>query len=236
MALQLDRRAYDVSGAVPVVPGALGAWRKKALQRVGGYKGDTLTEDAELTIRLQRAGYKVVFVGEAVAYTEAPETISSFLKQRLRWTLGILQVLYKYRDVYFRPRRYGTLAIVLPYMALVQLPAMLIAPLIDTLAVVIFFFVASEMIVTYFLGFMVLNTFLTLVAFGFAREGKVWLVLLVPLGRIFYQGIWYYILYRSVLTALRGSFVSWAKLKHKGSVSLEGLQKTKVVLTPDIIK
>lgn len=236
VGLHLDRRAYDILGAVPIVPGALGAWRKKVIARVGGYQGDTLTEDADLTVRVQREGYKAVFAGEAVAYTEVPENLKAFLHQRLRWTLGVLQVLYKYRSMYFK-REYGVLGVfVLPYLALIQLPLMLLAPIIDLLAVTFLLFISPFPIVNYFLAFLMLNFTITLIAFLFARESRIWLLAFLPIARIVYQGIWYYTLYRSVFTALKGLFIPWAKLTHRGSVSLDDIRKPAVVFAPEFAK
>jgi cellulose synthase/poly-beta-1,6-N-acetylglucosamine synthase-like glycosyltransferase/peptidoglycan/xylan/chitin deacetylase (PgdA/CDA1 family) len=221
VSLHLDRRAYEVVGALPVVPGALGAWRREAINTAGGYLNDTLTEDADLTVRIQRQGWRVVFAPEAVAYTEAPQNLRAFLRQRVRWTYGMLQVLFKNRKIYFK-REHGTLGmILLPYLSLVQLPFMLLAPLVDFLALVFFIFVSPEDILRYFLIFLLFNFCLTLLAFIFAKETRIWLLALVPAQRLFYQMIWYCVLYRSFLTALKGSFVPWKKLVHLGSVNLE---------------
>ena len=84
-AQNLERRALAALGAVTVVPGAVGAWRRAALESLGGYPHDTLAEDQDLTIACQRAGWRVEFDPEARAYTEAPDTVSGLLKQRFRW-------------------------------------------------------------------------------------------------------------------------------------------------------
>lgn len=222
VSLNLDRRAYDFLTAVPVVPGALGAWRRRSVQKVGGYQQDTLTEDADLTIRIQKLGFRVAFAKKAVAYTEAPESIDAFLKQRLRWTLGMLQVLYKHRHMNFN-RRYGPLGmVVLPYLGLIQLPLMLLSPFVDLLAFVSLIY-SPGVILTYFLGFLILKYILTLVAFILARETKVWLLIFLPAARIFYQGLWYYTLYCSVLRAIKGVYVPWMKLAHKGNVTIQSI-------------
>ena len=55
-----------------VVPGAVGAWRAATIREVGGYPPDTLAEDQDLTIAIQRAGWQVDYDQDAVAWTEAP--------------------------------------------------------------------------------------------------------------------------------------------------------------------
>ena len=73
----LDRRALDLLNAIPVVPGAVGAWRKSLVQQLGGFSHDTLAEDTDLTLALRRAGAAIRYEDSAVAYTEAPEDLRS---------------------------------------------------------------------------------------------------------------------------------------------------------------
>jgi len=68
---------------------------------VGGFTADTLAEDCDLTIRMLRAGYIVRYAETALAYTEAPETIKMFLRQRFRWSFGIMQNLWKHKEALF---------------------------------------------------------------------------------------------------------------------------------------
>ncbi|MBA3673185.1 MAG: glycosyltransferase, partial [Gemmatimonadaceae bacterium] len=103
-----DRRAFSLLDCITVVPGAVGAWRRSAVVAAGGFKEDTLAEDQDLTLALRRAGWSVAFADEAIAYTEAPDTLRGLAKQRFRWSFGTLQCTWKHRDVFFR-RRYGSL-------------------------------------------------------------------------------------------------------------------------------
>src|SRR6185312_2777289 len=93
----LDRRALELVNGITVVPGCIGAWRRDALLSIGGFHADTLAEDADATIRLERAGWKVLCEPYAIARTEAPEKLRAFLKQRTRWMFGTLQAAYKNR-------------------------------------------------------------------------------------------------------------------------------------------
>ncbi|HEX9100848.1 MAG TPA: glycosyltransferase, partial [Polyangia bacterium] len=94
---ELERRAWDALGAVPIVPGAVGAWRRRALLDVGGFSSDTLAEDADLAMALCRRGWRVVHAAAARARTEAPATRQALVKQRARWSFGVLQALWKHR-------------------------------------------------------------------------------------------------------------------------------------------
>src|SRR5439155_17119980 len=90
-----ERRALNVLGAVSVVPGAIGAWRTSAVREAGGYHADTVAEDADLTIALLQRGYRVEYEDMALAYTEAPANAKSRMRQRFRWSFGILQSMWK---------------------------------------------------------------------------------------------------------------------------------------------
>ena len=96
-----DRRAFDGLNAIMVVPGAIGAFRRDAVQKAGMFTTDTLAEDCDLTLRLLRAGYKIRTCNEALAFTEVPETLHMLVKQRFRWTFGIMQTFWKHHDRMF---------------------------------------------------------------------------------------------------------------------------------------
>ncbi|MCB8829454.1 glycosyltransferase family 2 protein, partial [Escherichia coli] len=108
-AQNLERRALARLDAITVVPGAVGAWRLDAIRSVGGYPDDTLAEDQDLTIAIQRAGWKVRYDQYAVAWTEAPESFRALAKQRFRWAFGTLQCLWKHSGAIGRshPRGLG---------------------------------------------------------------------------------------------------------------------------------
>ena len=101
----LEKRAFDQLDSITVVPGAIGAWRKSAMLEVGLFEEDTLAEDTDATMKLLRKGYRIRSEVEALAYTEAPEDLKSFIKQRYRWTFGILQCLWKHREALFDKKR-----------------------------------------------------------------------------------------------------------------------------------
>jgi cellulose synthase/poly-beta-1,6-N-acetylglucosamine synthase-like glycosyltransferase len=127
----LDRRALDLLNAVSVVPGAAGAWRKSAVLESNGHAPDTVAEDADLTLAVRRLGYTIRYEENAIAYTEVPETLATLVRQRLRWTFGTLQSIWKHRDTVFVPR-YGTMAFVtIPNILLQQLMAAGISPIAE---------------------------------------------------------------------------------------------------------
>jgi cellulose synthase/poly-beta-1,6-N-acetylglucosamine synthase-like glycosyltransferase len=93
--LNMARRAQGFLRVVNIIPGPIGVFRRETLSGVGGYDSDTFAEDADLTLKILTAGWHIVYEARAIAYTEAPESLLDLIKQRYRWTRGILQALRK---------------------------------------------------------------------------------------------------------------------------------------------
>ena len=127
----LERRALATLGCITVVPGAIGAWRREAIEEVGGFPVDTLAEDQDLTIALLKAGYKVLYDSTAIGWTEAPNSIRGLLKQQFRWTYGTLQCLWKHRYTTLKPRYKSLGLIAVPQTWLFLFLFSIIAPLVD---------------------------------------------------------------------------------------------------------
>lgn len=233
----LDRRALELANSITVVPGAIGAWRRKAVLEAGGYSSDTLAEDADLTIRLERNGWKVVYEPDAIARTEAPETIRSFLKQRFRWMFGTLQAAYKHRAAFLSYRNgTGVGLFGLPNILLFQFIFTLVSPIIDIVLLwnIIAGIRAYEMnpaagvpdalvsVATYWAAFQLLDLATSMVAVGIDRGKRVWHLLpLLLVQRFTYRQLLYVVAIKSALAALKGSMVGWGKLKRTNSVELE---------------
>jgi len=235
----LDRRAFDMMNCITVVPGSVGTWRRKAVLEVGGFSDQTLAEDADLTFSIIRRGYKVAYQDQAVTYTEAPESVKDFLRQRFRWMLGTLQTAWKHTDALFRPR-YGALGIVaLPNIFVFQLIFALISPLMDlTILVSLTWalwqsahhpvdysaFFAVQKLFKYYLLFLAVDFFTSAVAFALeAKEDWKLLFWIVP-QRFFYRQLMYFVAFRVVFSALKGKIVGWGKLHRKATVSMEAQQ------------
>jgi len=92
----LMRRILGVFQCVGIVPGPFGLFRREAIESVGLYTEDTFAEDCDLTLRLLAARWKVVDEINSVVRTEAPEKLVPFIRQRYRWTRGVLQSLRKH--------------------------------------------------------------------------------------------------------------------------------------------
>ena len=95
--LNMVRNGQAFLKLVNIIPGPIGMFRKQALYDVGLYDSDTFAEDCDVTLKLISKGYKIDFEPEAVAYTEAPDNLLDLIKQRYRWTRGILQAIKKHK-------------------------------------------------------------------------------------------------------------------------------------------
>src|SRR5712664_2312853 len=224
----MEKRAFDLLNCITVVPGALGAWRKKAIEAAGGITSDTVAEDADLTIAIRRLGWHVDYEEEAIAWTEAPETPAVLIRQRFRWTFGTLQSFWKHSDTLFRPK-YGTLGLVaLPNIFVFQLLLPLVSPIIDLLflgSVVAWGLAQYHIIrlpllsatatsdlqrsVFFFLGFLLIDMLTCVLAFALEKKEDWTLLVPVLLQRFYYRQLMYVVLFRSVKEAVSGRPVGW---------------------------
>jgi poly-beta-1,6-N-acetyl-D-glucosamine synthase len=103
IGLTLGRRIADALGILTIVSGAFGAFRRVALQSVGGQDVE-VGEDADLTLKLRRAGWRIRFAPDARGLTDVPETVTALIAQRLRWDRGIITIWTRKFSSVFNPR------------------------------------------------------------------------------------------------------------------------------------
>ncbi len=228
----LDRRAFDVLNCITVVPGAVGAWRRELIERVGGFTDLTLAEDADLTLAIRKLGYSIVYEDEAVALTEAPDTVRGFIRQRYRWMYGTMQAAWKHRDVLFRPR-YGALGFVaLPNVIVFQVLFPLVSPIMDLLLIGSLGSAAFNhwqhpeeyspdalwRVLFYYALFVTVDYLAAILAFTLERKESWWLLIWLFWQRFFYRQLMYYVAIKSTLTSLRGVLVGWGRIDRKATV------------------
>jgi len=238
----LDRRAYDLINAITIVPGAVGARRKDAILAVWWFTWQTLTEDADLTMEVLRSGYKISHEEDAIAYTEAPDTIWGFIKQRLRRTFGILQTTYKHIDLPFDKNVSPALRFfIFPHMILFQIIVPLLAPILDLVTLITFLFLLVDWwygnhthlfgalyVVWYCIAFLLLDYWIALIAFSFEKAEDKRLIWLVPLQKMTYRFLMYYVSLKSLRRACTGTWLGWNKLERKNTVVVDsGIKKPK---------
>lgn len=230
----LDRRAFASLNCITVVPGAVGAWRRELLEQVGGFASDTLAEDQDLTLKARRLGYKIGYEEDAIAWTEAPDMVRGLAKQRFRWSFGTLQCVWKHRDALFRPK-YGALGfIALPNVLIFQILFPLISPVMDLLFIWTFISAILERlehpaeyaitnlghVMFYYALFLAVDWSAAIFAFVMEKREQWSLLWWLFLQRFCYRQVMYYVMIKSVLTALRGALVGWGKLERKATVAM----------------
>jgi cellulose synthase/poly-beta-1,6-N-acetylglucosamine synthase-like glycosyltransferase len=232
-AQNLERRAFARLNAMTVVPGAVGAWRLEAIRSVGGYPDDTLAEDQDLTIAIQRHGWTVQYDQFAIAWTEAPETMRALAKQRFRWAFGTLQCLYKHRSAIGRSHPRGLGWVGLPQAIVFQIVLASISPIIDLALLVSFAstYLAVQAhgweqtshdvytMLAYWLIFTAIDLLAATIAFALERKERWRLLWLLIPQRIGYRQVMYYVVLKAIAQALRGPLVGWGKLARTGRVT-----------------
>ena len=232
-AQNLERRALAGFDAITVVPGAVGAWRRAALSAVGGYPEDTLAEDQDLTIAIQRAGWRVTYDPRAVAWTEAPETFRALARQRYRWAFGTLQCLWKHRAVLWRRKPSGLALVGLPQAWLFQIAFAAISPLIDLALVVSIVGTALRVaehgwaqtrgdvgfMALYWLAFTAIDVLCGWIAYRLDGHRVRYPAHLLVAQRLVYRQIMYWVVIRAIASAIGGWVVGWGKLERTGRVA-----------------
>ncbi|HSH76043.1 MAG TPA: glycosyltransferase [Longimicrobiales bacterium] len=215
--LNMPRRAQGFVAAVNIVPGPVGMFRREALEEVGGYETDTFAEDADLTLKMIAAGWRVVYEDAAIAWSEAPERWIDLAQQRYRWTRGILQAIRKRKGLFLTPFPDFPLwisAMQLGFEALVW-PAMnIMAHLFFAIATILFG--AGEMIVYWIILLKLLDLVAALVTVSMEEES----LELVPMALV-YRFV--FILFLDVVKSLATMEelfrveMGWGKLQRVGT-------------------
>ena len=229
----MDRRAFASLNCITVVPGSVGAWRRELIEQCGGFSTDTLAEDQDLTLLIRKLGYKIGYEESAIGWTEAPDRLGMLARQRFRWAYGTLQCLWKHRDTLFRPR-YGALGFVaMPNVWIFQIIFPLISPIMDLMLVYTFLsngldwlqqpsgyrFTNLQQVLFYYALFLAVDWCAAGFAFALERKEHWRLLWWLFLQRFCYRQVMYYVMVKSVSTAIRGAVVGWGKLERKATVA-----------------
>jgi cellulose synthase/poly-beta-1,6-N-acetylglucosamine synthase-like glycosyltransferase/peptidoglycan/xylan/chitin deacetylase (PgdA/CDA1 family)/spore germination protein YaaH len=231
-----ERRALDLFDVVVVVPGAIGAWRTAAVHAGGGYHSNTVAEDADLTMILLEQGLSVIYEDRALAFTEAPVNMDGLMRQRFRWSFGIMQAVFKHLGAITKRRAMGLFA--LPNIIVFQIMLPLVSPLIDLMFVASFFkFLYDrhfhpesassanfEKLLYFFLAFMIIDFSASALAFLLERKhpaskGDGWLLVHIWIQRFSYRQVFSVVLFKTVKRVIDGRPFSWDKLERTAQMS-----------------
>ncbi len=231
-----ERRALDLFDVVMVVPGAIGAWRTAAVKAGGGYHSNTVAEDADLTMNLLEQGYSVIYEDRALAFTEAPVNANGLMRQRFRWSFGILQALFKHKGAISNHRAMGLFA--LPNILIFQILLPLVSPFIDLMFVagIIHYLIDKHFhpetastdsvlkLLTFFLAFLLIDFTASALAFALERKhpaskGDGWLLFHIWIQRFTYRQVFSVVLFKTLKRAIDGKSFSWDKLERTATMS-----------------
>jgi cellulose synthase/poly-beta-1,6-N-acetylglucosamine synthase-like glycosyltransferase len=215
VGINLDRRFFDLVNAVSVVPGALGAFRRDALVRAGGFPRDTLAEDADLTVTIGKLGYRVRTVADARAWTEVPATWHALWKQRYRWSYGTLQVLWKHRDAPFRFRATNVGRLGIPFLIVFGYLLPLVGPAVDVSFLYGLLVGPQLPLLAAFVVFTALQLFAAVLALRHDHE-PVWHAIAVVGYQLGYRQMLSAVIASSLWAAFAGFPVGWGKLVRRG--------------------
>jgi cellulose synthase/poly-beta-1,6-N-acetylglucosamine synthase-like glycosyltransferase/peptidoglycan/xylan/chitin deacetylase (PgdA/CDA1 family)/spore germination protein YaaH len=230
-----DRRAFASLNCITVVPGSVGAWRRCVLEKAGGFSSDTLAEDQDLTIQIRKLGYRIGYEETAVGMTEAPDSLKDLAKQRFRWSYGTLQCMWKHKNALLNPR-YGSLGFVaMPNIWIFQVIFPLISPIMDlmfiwTLVNALIGYLEHQReysmtpshlneVLFYYALFLAVDWIGAFAAFLMEKGEEKKLLGWLLIQRFGYRQVMYWVMVKSVWTAIRGAFVGWGKLERKATVT-----------------
>lgn len=214
--LNFLRRAQAFFRVVSIVPGPIGFFRRAALEDVGYYDNDTFAEDCDLTLKLIAKGWKIRYEPNAVSWTEAPESWIALLRQRYRWTRGILQSIRKHKIYLFNPFRSPMNTFVLWSMVFEALmwPGMNLFAHLFFLTVGVVFGL-STLVVFWWAQLTILDMMAALFAIAIERES----LLLLPYS-VLYRLIFFLVVDTCKIFAtieeLLGLRMTWGKLERAG--------------------
>nr|MDT0660627.1 bifunctional polysaccharide deacetylase/glycosyltransferase family 2 protein [Micromonospora sp. DSM 115978] len=217
IGFNLDRRMFDVARCMPTVPGAIGAFRRAAVVDVGGVPADTLAEDTDFTMALIRAGWRVVYTPDAVAWTEAPASLTQLWRQRYRWCYGTMQAMWKHRRALVQRGAAGRLGRRgLAYLLLFQVLLPLCACMVDVYGVYGLLFLPPAKVAAVWIGFTAVQVLTAAYALRLDREryGPLWSL---PLQQVVYRQLMYLVVFQSTVMALLGGRLRWHRMTRTGA-------------------
>ncbi len=216
--LAMARKAQSFMRIVNIIPGPLGMFRKTVLQQVGGYDRDTFAEDCDLTLKMLMRGWQIAYEPTAIAWVETPSRLLDLLKQRYRWTRGILQATSKHSASLWQPRKAGINCFILWYMLFEGI----MWPFSSLLGNIFFAYVGiqyglSTLLFYWWLQLLMLDVIAAAYCVVIEEEAPS-LILYAVLFRLFYINIIDVSKVFATIEEWRGHSMTWGKLDREGKL------------------
>lgn len=214
--LNLARSAQGILRMVNIIPGPIGFFRKKAIRDGGFYTSDTFAEDADMTLKILAKGWKINYEPNAISYTEAPLKLMQLLKQRYRWTRGIIQAIRKHKEHLINPTLNFNNSLVLWAMAFESLawPAMNILGNIFFIAVGLLNGMTS-LIVFWWFGITILDLLAAIYCIAVEKE-ELRLIPYALVYRLFFVLVIDVTKAMATIEEFLGIEMNWGKLERTG--------------------
>ena len=214
-----DRAIFECINGIRVIPGAVGAFRRDILLKIGGYSSDTLTEDNELTLRILCNKYIIKNAPEAVAYTEVPPNLKIFIKQRSRWKVGTTQVLYKYtKEAYLKSNK-TLLFVILPYAWVYKIILPVVIPIVEYYCLVSLMLFPGSGLLPFYLGFLLMDTVIC-ISILMKQKEQFSLMTFVLLQRFLLRNLTLLVYFNVFYKVLKGNLFNWEKIVKYGNSEL----------------
>ncbi len=217
------KKALSLANMEYVLGGVGSIFRKEVLGKVSYYDNDTLTEDMDLTFKILNLGNRdnlILFVPEAICFTEVPTNLRDLYRQRFRWKYGMFQTFLKNKKIFFNadPKYTKSLTIFyLPYL-LFSVGVFVIDPLLMVFVITLSFIQSDPFPI---LGSVVLLAFYTIIAIigdeTLSLNDKIKLAILTPFA-YFTTNIIRLVEYVGLIKCL----FSWKEIRQVGKTKING--------------
>lgn len=214
------KKAESLTNTIYIIGGAAGAFRREVFQKVGTYSVTNITEDIELSVRIQSHGMRIAYASDAIVYTEGADTLQGLMKQRLRWKRGRIETFIEHKNLFFSKDKKHN-----PLLTWIILPLAVVG---DTQLSLEIFFLTFLYIFSFMTGdftsfisgiVVVTSMFLVQVIFDNHRDNLFGFIFLAPIGwLLFYLSTFVetYALYKAVSGYIKKQEATWQKWERKG--------------------
>lgn len=210
LAFELGRRLNSLFGTLMIISGAFGAFRSAELKTLGQYDRDTITEDFDLTVKLRKLGKKIIYTHNAVSWTFAPDSWKSWRTQRMRWTKGEAETLWKHRNL-FGIKGFDSRSVLSTYDMLFNDVILLFLRALWLVSLIIVF--PNSLLYVLFLGlilYLLTETITVALAAIISKDRRnIKYLLLVPVMVLFYRPYYSLIRFKAYVNWLLKKKISW---------------------------
>ncbi|MBP9686605.1 MAG: glycosyltransferase family 2 protein [Candidatus Doudnabacteria bacterium] len=214
------KRADSLMNTIYIIGGAAGAFRREVFEKLGYYNTTNITEDIELSVRIQDAGMKIVYAHDAIIHTEGATTLNGLMKQRLRWKRGRFETFAQFKHLFFSFRKKHNKVLTCAIMPLALFGEVQLFAELGFLGFLYMYSYLTNDYSSFLSGILVVGSmFLVQMLFDDKATRKVSFILLAPIGwLLFYVStlVEYQALVRSIWSLIRGQEIKWQRWQRSG--------------------